>query len=50
MQPQQPVINDPDVPTTSPDTEIIDDPDLPPDTLVDDVAEPSFDDLPDVTD
>jgi hypothetical protein len=37
MQPQNPVISDPDLPTTSPDTEIINDPDLPPGTIVDDV-------------
>jgi hypothetical protein len=35
MQPQEPVINDPEMPDTVPQTEIINDPDLPPDTLVD---------------
>ena len=35
MQPQEPVINDPEVPETAPQTEIINDPALPPDTLVD---------------
>jgi hypothetical protein len=35
MQPQEPIINDPDVPDQTPQTEIINDPDLPPGTLVD---------------
>jgi hypothetical protein len=35
MQPQEPVINDPEPPDTTPQTEIINDPDLPPGTLVD---------------
>jgi hypothetical protein len=35
MNPQEPVISDPDLPTTSPQTEIINDPNIPPGTLVD---------------
>ncbi len=35
MQPQEPFIDDPELPDSQPYTEIINDPDLPPDTLVD---------------
>jgi hypothetical protein len=35
MQPQEPVIPDPEVPDTTPQTEIINDPGLPPQTVVD---------------
>ena len=41
MQPQEPVIFDPDVPGQTPDQEIIDDPDIPDQTPVDDVDEPN---------
>jgi hypothetical protein len=49
MQPQEPVINDPDY-TSTPDTEVIDDPDIPVDAPVDDVYEPVLEDSPDIVD
>jgi hypothetical protein len=45
MQPQEPVINDPEV-VSDPDNEIIGDPDIP----VDAPVEPVFEDSPDVVD
>jgi hypothetical protein len=49
MQPQEPVINDPDY-TSDPDTEVINDPDIPVDAPVDDVYEPVLEDSPDIVD
>lgn len=49
MQPQQPIISDPDTPQQTPQREIIDDPDIPSDAPVDDVYEPASEG-PDVTD
>ncbi len=47
MQPEEPVINDPDdAPGTVPGADIINDPDIPADAPVDDVYEPYTDTLP----
>ncbi len=50
MQPQEPFINDPDVPTVDPPTEIINDPEITTDMPVDDVSGTSTDALADVSD
>jgi hypothetical protein len=43
MQPQEPIISDPESPYVPPSQEIINDPDLPPQTPVDDVDDPGPD-------
>jgi hypothetical protein len=50
MQPQEPIINDPDdAPNTTPGGDVINDPDIPVDAPVDDVYEPNIEG-PDVVD